>query len=154
MEIPQSEDMNKIQINIIEEKKQNQNDNNLINNIVKTSLSFPVFCSFCKKSPLFSPIFHCKECKIIFCSFCEYQYGPNHPHAYFQIKNTIQYGSFNFGKQNEFDKFIGNVENKVHDAYKSFLNFFGTKQDCNNNDNQNEDNNINNPYNFNNQNRI
>ena len=131
MEIPQSEDMNKIQINIIEEKKQNQNDNNLINNIVKTSLSFPVFCSF-----------------------CEDQYGPNHPHAYFQIKNTIQYGSFNFGKQNEFDKFIGNVENKVHDAYKSFLNFFGTKQDSNNNDNQNEDNNINNPYNFNNQNRI
>ena len=156
MKVNSSNDMNNIQINIIEEKKQDQNDINIPNNIGKTSLSFPLFCSYCKKSPLFPPIFYCKECKIIFCLYCEEQNGLNHLHCYMQIKNTIQYECLNIGKQNEFEKFIDNVGNKVQDAYKSVLSFFGTKSNNNDNNinNKNEDNNINNPYNFNNQNRI
>ena len=54
------------------------------------------------------------------------------------------------------DQFFDTVGNKVENAYKSVLNFFGIKKqnnEGNNNSGNNEnDNDINNPYN--NQNRI
>ena len=130
-------DLNNIHISLIE-NQQNQNN----------SLTFPVFCTFCKKSPLFQPIYYCKECKFIYCSQCEEYNGLKHNHPYYQIKNTSQYEFLNLGKESQVDKIIDEVGNKVGNAYKSVLNFFGIKSD----DNENQDNDINNPYN--NQNRI
>ena len=146
-----SNDINNIQINIVEDHNKNQFSNNFGN----TSLTFPAFCTFCKKSPLFPPIFYCNECKFIYCLQCEQFNGYKHNHPLYQIKNTSQYEFLKIGKQNEFDKFIGNVGNKVESAYKSVLGFFGIKKENNeenNINNENDDNDLNNPY-FN-QNRI
>ena len=150
-----SNDLNNIQINIEEDQNKNQFSNNFGN----TSVTFPVFCSFCKKSPLFPPIFYCKECKFIYCTQCEQLNGDKHCHPLFQIKNTSQYEFLNIGKPNEFDQFFNNVGNKVESAYKSVLGFLGIKNGNNqgnniNNENNDNDNDIDldNPY-FN-QNRI
>ena len=146
-------DINNIKISIIDNQQQDKNQ--FPNNINNSSLTFPVFCTFCKKSPLYQPIFYCKECKYIYCSQCEQYNGSKHSHPYYQIKNTSQYEFLNIGKEDEINKFFDEVGNKVGNAYKSVLNFFGIKSDENNDSNDNherEDNNINNPYN--NENRI
>ena len=135
-------DMNNIHINIVD----NQNQNQFSNNFGNSSLSFPVFCSFCKKTPLFPPIFYCPDCKFIYCSQCEQYNGYKHYHPYYQIKNTSQYEYLNIGRTSKFDKFMTSVGNSAENAYKSVLNFFGASTSDNN---QNEE--INNPYN---QNRI
>jgi len=146
-----SNDINNIHISIVD------NQNQFSNNFGNSSLSFPVFCTFCKKSPLFQPIFYCKECKYIYCSQCEQYNGSKHNHPLYQIKNTSQYEFLNIGKQNEIDQFFDNVGNKVESAYKSILGFFGVKSENdgesnNNNRYENNDNDLDNPY-FN-QNRI
>ena len=146
-----SNDINNIHISIVD------NQNQFSNNFGNSSLSFPVFCTFCKKSPLFQPIFYCKECKYIYCSQCEQYNGSKHNHPLYQIKNTSQYEFLNIGKQNEIDQFFDNVGNKVESAYKSILGFFGVKSENdgesnNNNRDENNDNDLDNPY-FN-QNRI
>ena len=142
-------DMNNIHINIVD----NQNQNQFSNNFGNSSLTFPVFCSFCKKTPLFPPIFYCPDCKFIYCSQCEQYNGYKHYHPYYQIKNTSQYEYLNIGRTSKFDKFISNVGTTAENAYKSVLNFFGVgSSDNNQNNNRNNDNEINNPYN--NQNRI
>ncbi len=135
-------DMNNIQRNIVD----NQNQNQFSNNFGNSSLTFPVFCSFCKKTPLFPPIFYCPDCTFIYCSQCEQYNGYKHYHPYYQIKNTSQYEYLNIGRTSKFDKFISNVGTTAENAYKSVLNFFGASTSDNN---QNEE--INNPYN---QNRI
>ena len=139
-----SNDLNNININIIDNPNQNQFSNNFGN----SSLSFPVFCSFCKKTPLFPPIFYCPDCKFIYCSQCEQYNGYKHYHPYYQIKNIGHYEYLNIGKTSEFDKFMDNVGSTVENAYKSVLNFFGASTSDNN---KTEENHINNPYN---QNRI
>ena len=146
-----SNDINNIHISIVD------NQNQFSNNFGNSSLSFPVFCTFCKKSPLFQPIFYCKECKYIYCSQCEQYNGSKHNHPLYQIKNTSQYEFLNIGKQNEIDQFFDNVGNKVESAYKSILGFFGVKsendgENNNNNGTENNDTDLDNPY-FN-QNRI
>ena len=148
-----SNDINNIHISIVD------NQNQFSNNFGNSSLSFPVFCTFCKKSPLFQPIFYCKECKYIYCSQCEQYNGSKHNHPLYQIKNTSQYEFLNIGKQNEIDQFFDNVGNKVESAYKSSLGFFGVKSENdgesnnnNGNENNDNDNDLDNPY-FN-QNRI
>ena len=146
-----SNDINNIHISIVD------NQNQFSNNFGNSSLSFPVFCTYSKKSPLFQPIFYCKECKYIYCSQCEQYNGSKHNHPLYQIKNTSQYEFLNIGKQNEIDQFFDNVGNKVESAYKSILGFFGVKSENdgesnNNNGNENNDNDLDNPY-FN-QNRI
>ena len=148
-----SNDINNIHISIVD------NQNQFSNNFGNSSLSFPVFCTFCKKSPLFQPIFYCKECKYIYCSQCEQYNGSKHNHPLYQIKNTSQYEFLNIGKQNEIDQFFDNVGNKVESAYKSILGFFGVKSENdgesnnnNGNENNDNDNDLDNPY-FN-QNRI
>ena len=143
--------INNIHISIVD------NQNQFSNNFGNSSLSFPVFCTFCKKSPLFQPIFYFKEFKYIYCSQCEQYNGSKHNHPLYQIKNTSQYEFLNIGKQNEIDQFFDNVGNKVESAYKSILGFFGVKSENdgesnNNNGNENNDNDLDNPY-FN-QNRI
>ncbi len=144
-------DINNIHISIVD----NQNQNQFSNNFGNSSLTFPVFCTFCKKSPLFQPIFYCKECKFIYCSECEQYNGSKHNHPLYQIKNSSQYEFLNIGKPNEMDQFFDNVGNKVESAYKSILNFFGVKPEnneennnnnSNNNENENNDNELDNPY--------
>ena len=145
-----SNDLNNIHINIVD----NQNQNQFSNNFGNSSLSFPVFCSFCKKTPLFPPIFYCPDCIFIYCSQCEQYNGDKHHHPYCQIKNTSQYEYLNIGRGTRFERLMHNVGTRAENAYKSVLNFFGVGSSNNNqnNNNRNQDNEINNPYN--NQNRI
>ena len=147
-----SNDLNNIKISLVDNLQQVQNQ--FSNSFGNSSLSFPVFCTFCKKSPLFQPFFYCKECNYIYCSQCEQYNGSKHNHPYYQIRNTSQYEYLNIGKESQLNKFLDNVGNKVGNAYNSVLNFFGVKTnvDENNNNNSDEDFDINNPYI--NQNRI
>ena len=143
-----SNDINNIHISIVD------NQNQFSNNFGNTSLTFPVFCTFCKKSPLFPPIFYCNECKFIYCLQCEQFNGYKHNHPLYQIKNTSQYEYLNIGRGSRFERLMHNVGTRAENAYKSVLNFFGvgSSNSNQNTNNRNEDNEINNPYN--NQNRI
>ena len=141
--------INNININIIDNPQQNQNQ--FSNNFGNSSLSFPLFCTFCKKTPIFPPIFYCTECKYVYCSQCEEYNGYKHAHALYKIRNTSQYEFLSIGKKSNLDQFIDTVGDKVENTYKSVLNFFGLSTDDNSN-NQGQGDDINNPYN--NQNRI
>ena len=151
-----SNELDNIHISITDGEQQNKNQ---FSNNFGNSISFPIFCTFCKKSPLFPPIFFCKDCKYIYCSQCEQYNGYKHYHPYYQIKTITQYEYLKIGQQSEFDKFFDNVGNKMESAYKSVLNFFGantSQNDENNNNNNNnininfsnlfEENEVNNPY--------
>ena len=123
-------------------QQQNNNINNYNNN--NSNLAFPVKCQLCNIDPLFKIMFYCKDCNKIFCRQCEGEIGPIHPHSYYKVQNTSQYEYLNIGVPSNFQRMMGNVGNRMEQAYNSVLSFFGGSSDENQNQNNSNRNNINN----------
>ena len=154
---------------IINNNKINKNiNNNLNNNIIQNNFSglnakFEIFCNICKKQKTSDIIYYCNDCKIFFCDICEVDIGKIHMHCYYKIKNQKQYDEINNKLNgNKFEQINNNinrsiinggvsVENSVKEIFgnigKSIKNFFNPDENANNNQiNNNNQNELNNPY--------
>ena len=93
--------INKININIIDNPQQNLNQ--FSNNFGNSSLSFPLFSTFCKKTPIFPPIFYCTKYNYVYCSQCEEYNGYKHAHELYKTRNTSQYEFLGIRKKSNLD---------------------------------------------------
>ena len=138
--------------------------NNLEDNQKKVPIipmNFNIKCNFCNKNVVLT-LYFCKDCFKFFCSDCEISLGKNHQHCYYKIRNKKQFKEiFDLNninnKINNFNNNINNgtMENKLNDFFEegskvlentinSVVNFFNRNFIEDNNTN-----NIRNPYNYN-----
>ena len=147
------------------------NNNNIINDMnldyrQNQLINLNMQCNYCKKIQSKGDIFYCRDCSLFFCSNCEQKIGINHPHCYYKIRNKDQFNEIcllhnannskkNINNDNSLNNNQDNYENPITgilsegskiigEKINSVINFFS-------NNNQNDDN-LNNPYINNNQN--
>ena len=118
---------------------QNQNQNHAFLYI----LSFPFSCSICRRGPIYRSLYFCQDCNIIICPQCELKEGPVHLHPLFKAQNSAQFEALNINGISSIEKFMDGVGNKLGDAYKSFVGFFGGGGNNDNNNNNSNNNNQN-----------
>jgi hypothetical protein len=148
-------------------------NNNIINDMnfdyrQNQLINLNMQCNYCKKIQTRGDIFYCRDCSLFFCSNCEQKIGINHPHCYYKIRNKDQFNeicymhnsrnsknNININNDNNLNNNQENYENPITgiisegskiigEKINSVINFFS-------NNNQN-DNDLNNPYINNNQN--
>ena len=80
---------------------------------------------------------------MIICPQCEFTEGKTHLHPLYKAQNAAQFEGLNINNVSNIEKFMEGVGNRVEDAYKSVVGFFGGNNNNNNNvNNQNRSSNL------------
>lgn len=90
-------------------------------------LVFPIFCSFCRRSPLYKTIYYCNECKYVFCEQCEVVNGPLHIHPCLKVATKAHYSYLNIGGPSQLEKAVETINNTFNNAFETVAGFFGKK---------------------------
>ena len=70
---------------------------------------------------------------MILCTHCEVREGKIHLHPLYKAQNSSQFEGLNINNVSNIEKFMEGVGNKVEDAYRSVVGFFGANNNNNNN---------------------